>query len=240
MEKVVYLLELGSEIDRSEFNRQLLSDIPARVSGAGGTRVQCNLVDGAVEGASGLRYITGAHSPDATISVWLHSAVDEFRGPIDTVIRELGASTSACLVTESEPLLNQVESDSVGRTPGFAQLAFLHRPERLSVGEWLDIWLNHHTRIAIDTQATFGYTQNIVARWLFSDPAADGSEGIPHYDAIVEELFPEAAMVDQHAFYDSGGDDSLLNRNRSAMMNSVGMFIDLDRIDVIATSQYRF
>lgn len=240
MEKIVYLLELKSEIDKGDFNHQLQTDTPEQIRRAGGTGVQVNSVDGAVAAASGLRYTTGTHPPDATVSVWLPSAVDEFRDGIDTIIQDLNAHASACVVTESQPLLNQIEPDPKGRTPGFAQLAFLHRPERLGVEEWLDTWLNHHTRIAIDTQATFGYTQNIVTRWLFRDQTVGGSDGVPRYDAIVEELFPEAAMVDQHAFYGSAGDEARLDQNRSAMMASVGRFIDLDRIDVIATSQYRY
>lgn len=58
------------------------------------------------------------------------------------------------------------------------------------------------------------------------------------YDAVVEELFPTAAITDQHAFYDAVGDDDTLDRNRTEMLASVGRFLDLDRIDVLPTSRY--
>lgn len=65
------------------------------------------------------------------------------------------------------------------RTEGFAQIAFLQRPQRLTPQEWLDIWHNHHTRVASETQATFAYVQNVVVRAL--------SAQAPAVDAIVEE-----------------------------------------------------
>ena len=64
---------------------------------------------------------------------------------------------------------------------------------------WKQRWLEHHTQVAIDTQATSGYVQNIVI-----EPLREGQATV---DALVEEFFPMAATTDMHAFYGSGGDD---------------------------------
>ena len=61
---------------------------------------------------------------------------------------------------------------------------------RLSYEQWLDIWHNSHTRVAIDTQSTFGYRQNVVVRPL--------TYLAPPIDAIIEENFPPAAMSDRN------------------------------------------
>ena len=60
----------------------------------------------------------------------------------------------------------------------------------------------------------------------------------PHYDAIVEENFPAAAMSSQQAFYAAEGDEPKYRANLKAMIDSCVRFIDFDRIDVIPTSEY--
>src|SRR4029079_14037676 len=79
---------------------------------------------------------------------------------------------------------------------------------------WLHRWLVDHTPIAMATQATFGYAQNIVTR--------QGAETAPRQvDALVEEVFPSAGMADMHAFYGSGGDDAELHDRLTRLMASV-------------------
>ncbi len=70
---------------------------------------------------------------------------------------------------------------------------FLQRPRRLSEQQWLEVWQGSHTRVAIDTQSTFGYRQNVITRPM--------TYAAPPFDAIVEENFPQEAMTSQHAFY---------------------------------------
>ena len=118
------------------------------------------------------------------------------------------------------------------RTDGLAQVALLRVPAGLAYDEWRAHWQGPHTQIAIDTQATFGYVQNRVVRRL--------SEDTPHVDAVVEELFPSAAMHDIHAYYGSGGDQAELDRRMTLLMESVStMGADRD-LDLVATSRYVF
>ena len=59
-------------------------------------------------------------------------------------------------------------------------------------------------------------------------------------DAVVEELFPSAAMHDIHAYYGSGGDQAELDRRMTLLMDSVStMGADRD-LDLVATSRYVF
>ena len=81
------------------------------------------------------------------------------------------------------------------------------------------------------TQATFGYVQNIVTR-----PVTDHQPR--QVDALVEELFPSAGMVDMHAFYGSGGDAAELDDRLTRLMASVAR-IGFDRdIDLVPGSRY--
>ena len=92
--------------------------------------------------------------------------------------------------------------------------------------DWLTLWKDSHTQVAIDTQSTFGYRQNLVVRTLGPDT--------PGCWAIVEENFPPEAMSSQHAFYGADSDE-VLEANRTAMVESCTRFIDFDKIDVVPT-----
>ncbi len=112
-----------------------------------------------------------------------------------------------------------------------ANVAVLKRPDDLDRDEWLHRWLVDHTPIAISTQATFGYVQNVVTRPLTDDPPRQ-------VDALVEELFPSAGMVDMHAFYGSGGDDAELNDRLTRLMTSVARIGFDHDIDLVPSSRY--
>lgn len=83
--------------------------------------------------------------------------------------------------------------------------------------------------MAIDTQATFGYVQNAVVRPL--TPQA------PELAAIVEELFPDAAVGDLKAFFGAADDDEL-SRRLTRMITSTTAFGANENVDTIPTSRY--
>nr|WP_246304890.1 EthD domain-containing protein [Nocardioides thalensis] len=100
----------------------------------------------------------------------------------------------------------------------------------MSREDYLTYWQVHHTPIAIRTQNTCGYIQNIVEEAL--------TPSTPEVAAIVEEHFPMAALTDPHEFYGSRGDDAELNRRMTELMDSVGRFGAGDGLDVVPTSRY--
>ena len=79
------------------------------------------------------------------------------------------------------------------------------------------------------TQATFGYTQNEVVRALTS--------GAPVFAAIVEELFPAAAVSDLKAFF-GAADDADLGDRLSRMVASTSAFGASENIDTVPTSRF--
>ena len=83
--------------------------------------------------------------------------------------------------------------------------------------------------MAIATQATFGYVQNTVVRALTAHA--------PRVDAIVEELFPAAAVTDLMAFF-GAADDADLNDRLSRMVASTAAFGANENVDAGPTSRY--
>jgi hypothetical protein len=193
-----------------------------RLAAAGVRRLQLNLDDADV--APAMRLATGPQHIGAIVSVWADA---------DAEVTEVLASATARLtgweVDERLPI-PPPESPHGTRMDALANVAVLKKPDDLVRDEWLHRWLVDHTPVAITTQASFGYVQNIVTRELTDVPR--------RVDALVEELFPSAGMVDMHAFYGSGGDDAELNDRLTKLMASVAR-IGFDRdIDLVPGSRY--
>ena len=228
MEKVLYLPNAGEGTSGDALREQLVDDVAPRLLSAGAHQVQVNVMDSGVEAAAGFRLRSGTGPcPDAMVSIWVDSANAPLRAAYDEVLRDVDADVTAYLVTESAPLPgNPVE----GRRPGYTQVSFLQRPERIDEQSWMSHWHDHHTQVAIDTQATSRYLQNLVVRPL--------TAGALPCTAVVEEAFPAEAMTDQSVFFDAVGDDERLKSNADALMASVMAFLDFDLIDVLPTSEY--
>lgn len=216
--KLMYAL-WGSALDSALRGPQFHEAVRA----AGATRLQVNVDDADVAPAM-LRITTFDTPVRAVVSAWTEG---ETAG-ISQVLAGLAERCAGWEVQERMPLVPPPTADGV-RTPALAQMAFLRIPADLDADEWLHRWQGQHTDVAIETQATFGYVQNRVMRTIL---------GTDRVDALVEELFPMAAMTDVHAFYGSGGDDAELRRRIERMINSVTRFGAHANLDAVPTSRY--
>lgn len=194
------------------------------VATTGATRLQVNVDDAAV--ADAMRF--GPGTPiTAVVSVW----TGEDPAPVVAVVRRLDPSADAWSVEERTPLAPPAAADGE-RADALANVAFLRRPAAMSYREWRVDWLERHTRVAIETQGTFGYVQNPVLTPLTDDA--------PDVAGVVEELFPMAAMTDHHAFYGSDGDEAEFQRRFTTLMDSCARFGADQGLDLVPTSRYVF
>jgi hypothetical protein len=190
------------------------------------TKFQLNVDDEAV--APAMRFGPGdAHGRAITAFVTLWTDGDP--GAAVGVLAELAPEVHAWRVTERRPIEPPTVPDGE-RADSLANIAVLRRPEGMTREEYLDIWLGDHTTIAMATQDTHGYIQNIVEEAL--------TPSSPELSAIVEELFLMAGMTDMHAFYGSGGDDEELKRRLTDLMASVARFGADQGLDLVPTSRY--
>lgn len=231
MEKLLYPVWKRDGLTGDDWRDALLNSLCGAVLALANVRaLRIAVVDSAVEKAAGKRMETCQPLPDGLISIWVNNAGE--RSAIDELIAAQVARFTSYLIVEAEPIVNTRYLSKPGqRGYGFCQVVFLQRPERLSESQWLTIWQGSHTQVAIDTQGTFSYRQNVVARSLSAEA--------PVFHAVIEENFPPEAMTSDHAFYGlSEGDDEGLKANLGAMMESCSRFIDFDKIDVIPMSEY--
>jgi hypothetical protein len=195
----------------------------------GAHRLQINVSDQRVASGAGLRQEKLRPGPSALVSFWLNSS--HIRKPFEQALEDAAPRIAGYAVTESTvlPILETVADGEPTR--GFAQMALIQRPNRLTQEAFLDVWLGSHTTVGVTTQSNFFYCQNIVNRIL--------TAGAPIFAAIVEECFPLAALTDPHVFYDASSQEGFEARLKE-MMDSCARFIDFDKIDVMITSAYRW
>ncbi|MFT5032312.1 MAG: hypothetical protein ACI9OO_000242 [Bacteroidia bacterium] len=229
MEKIIYALWKTEADSGDQFRDKLRNELCPALIRDGIHKIRICVSDSGVAAAQGYRMESSKSAANAIVSVWVDTAIS--RKPIEAELQKYTGKFAGYLVTESEPLVNQKHTPGKGeRTFGMNQVVFLQKPERLTFAEWIDIWHGSHTQIAIDTQSTFGYRQNVVARAL--------TKGAPACDAIVEENFPEAAIHGRAAFYNADGNPELQQERELQMMGSCMRFIDFDKIDCVPMSEY--
>jgi len=229
MEKLIYALWRNPAETREAFNARLKDEIAPRLAPLV-RALRINIQDEPVSGGNSPRFTASDPQMEAIVQIWVNTAYDPWRAPIDALIGEAGR-WEAWLVAESVPLPNDRHPPEPGkRTEGFSQMVFLKRPDHLDHAEWRAIWQGKHTQPALDTQDTFEYVQNLVVRPLTADSSP--------FAAIVEECFPYAALSDEGIYYDAPGQPEKLAANQKAMMDSCARFIGDVPLDCIPTSQY--
>ena len=230
MEKAVYALWRPDAVSEDDFNGALMNEIAPRIA-KDARAVRINLKDAAVADGASPRSIATDPQMDAIIQIWLDTAQDAARAPIDQIIERATKQFDAWLVSEAAPIVNTIQIVPEGtRLPGFSQIVFLRRPADMTWDDWRETWQQGHTGPAIETQSNFEYLQNLVVRPL--------TENAVRYDAIIEECFPIEALTDPLTYFDAPGDPEKMQANLKIMMDSVKKFIDHARMDCFPTSQY--
>ena len=232
MVKIVYSLWKQSAQSGDDFREELLRKlVPWLLAIEPVESVRIAVVDSAVAPANLRRMENCQPLPDGVVSVYLHGSGlgSELKTQLNAAVEPCVARANCYPVNETEVLTHEAVPGE--RVYGFCQVVFLQRPPRLSESEWLGLWQDSHTQVAIDTQATFGYRQNVIMESFI--------EGAPVLHAMVEENFPPQAMTSDLEFY-GVANDMELQTNLDAMLESCARFIDFDKIDVIPMSEYFF
>jgi len=227
VEKLLYVIWKPDDVPIERFRRDLLGPTAQELIAAGARGLAVTLADDLA--LPGLR-ITQMHQPLAgMVSVWLDTALN--RVPVEEALARVTARVAGYLALESVPLVNTQHVSPLGeRTPGLYTVAFLEKPDALTYDEWLQRWQGQHTAVAIETQSTFLYIQNVLVRAL--------TAGAPPWVAIVEEAFPAEAATDPMVFYDAGGSPERLREHQRRMMESCERFIDFNRFETHPMSAY--
>ena len=140
------------------------------------------------------------------------------------IAAQLGAEVHWCkgATPLTPPLL-------IGETfRGTMQLCCFERREGLSDGALEKIWFQEHVQVALDTQNTLGYRQNLVLRSSHNQ-----------LDGIVEEHFSIEAANSLTAFFANGDDEVKMMSNIHVLTESSERLLDLERSSVIHMTEHR-
>ena len=171
MEKLIYIITKIDSESGDQFKDSLIKEFAEEVNDLV-HYLQINTVDSGVEKASLTRVGQEAENQlsevpvaEGLIAVWVKSV--SLNNEIEAILKKFTKTLHGYLVTESEPLENDaVPFTPVRRTSGFDQVAFLKKPSYQGYDDWLYSWQSLHTQVAIDTQSTIRYTQNVIVRAL--------------------------------------------------------------------------
>jgi hypothetical protein len=227
MEKLFYVL-WRPETAPAEAWRQALRNLAAPLQEAGATRVKIGMPDVPLPAEDPYTAMR-ATAPAAFVSFWLNTA--NYRARLQTQVTALAEKHAGYAVQESTVLPNPAPAAGA-REEGFLQVCGFAALPGLSRAALWDAWLGHHTAVAVETQSTTFYTQNIVVRPL--------TEGAPAWDAIVEERFPEAALNDRTVYFAAPGDPERMAANSNRMAESCARFIDFATITLMNCGEFRF
>jgi hypothetical protein len=196
----------------------------ASLADVGATKIQVNVDDDAV--APALRFGPGA-PVTALASIWTDGDV---AAALDVAMKAAGAAVCDAYRVAERVRLDPARTADGTRSEVVAQVALLRRPDDMCRQDYLDYWMLEHTPIAIRTQNTSAYIQNIVEETL--------TPSSPPVAGIVEEHFPMASLTDPHEFYGSRGDDAEMERRMTELMASVAKFGADRDLDLVPTSRY--
>ncbi|MBP1685623.1 MAG: hypothetical protein H6Q33_1766 [Deltaproteobacteria bacterium] len=224
MEKLLYVLWKKPEVAIENFREELLHRTAPLLIARGGRSLSINLAD--EQAQQGLRMVQS--NLTAMVCVWMDTHLD--RGPIEEALQAVTARLAGYLVLESMPIVNTAHVPALGeRLRAHYTVGFIEKPEALPYADFLRIWQGSHTQVAIETQSTFLYIQNVVVRALTDD-------ALP-WVCIVEEAFPPEAATDQMVFYDAETPEKL-EANLKRMMDSCHRFIDYNHFETYPMSAY--
>ncbi|CAN5751947.1 EthD domain-containing protein [soil metagenome] len=231
MEKVILALRCAGTDKTPDENwcERLRGPVAQELLDIGLPGLTINVTDGAVRDS--LMTLSTLDPPvSGFVSLWTDQSYGDQVAAAVTVLTKECDDVFGYLVTESVPLAPP-RTEPGQRTAGFANVALLRRPAALAEETWRARWHLEHTSVAIETQATFGYTQNAVVRPLTPDA--------PQLAAIVEELFPSEGLTDIKAFFGAADDDDP-NGRITRMVASTAAFGANENVDTVPTSRYVF
>ena len=236
MEKLQYLCWPAPGLAPSERGRLVAEEIvPALLAlGPRGLSVQVDDADSQVPVP--MPPPEDEAQPFLLVSIWLDRYDD--RAPYEAVLTGATERIAGYLVTESlytdyggNAFAGPRDWPDGQRSPGVVMVTLLRRPARMTPEEWITHWHTVQSPVSEAMQPRMRYVRNAVARPVTPDA--------PPIEGIVEEAWPSPEhMTDPMLFYCAGDDAELMQRNLTAMLESVTAFLDLGELRSFTTSEY--
>ena len=189
MPKLIYLIHSPPHLDRGAFCDRVRYDLAPRLLERNPQALKLGLTDPDLRKPL---YLPIRKTGLALISIW---TPDE-PAPWTALIQTLGYYVAGYRVTESTPLAYDRDWPDGTATPGAALLTLFRKKRGLPREDFIRIWHEGHSPMALKTHPLWNYLRNVVDSPITRDAAP--------WDAIVEEHFrSEADLTDPRRFFGS-------------------------------------
>lgn len=237
-EKLVYLLWGEAPAGSDRYRDELVLEVAPRLLATGATSVAISVDDSGSDCPSPVPTPAGELPHVAAVSVELpchdrRQFVEDALAPLGLV--SAGYLVSGALYTDyGDTRWAQPRSWGPGeRSPSVLTVCLIHRPDGMDPAHWVRHWHDVQSPVSAAIQPRIRYVRNEVIRAVTPDA--------PQIDGIVEEAWPDAEHItDPMLFFLGEGDRERMDRNIATMLDSVGAFIDLDRMRNVTMSEYLF
>jgi hypothetical protein len=238
MEKLIYLVWDRPSVDGGVRRSDLIDRVVPALTAAGATGLSLHLRDDLVT-------IDGPAPPPpselplvAGFGLWLPA--HDRRAGVEAALAGIGVRQAGYLVTEAL-WCDYGENDrhpgrdwpAGERSPGVTTFSLVTRNPRLDARSFRELWYGHQSPMSEAVQPRWRYVRNTVAHAV--------TLGAPPVDGIVEEGWPDEAIVaDPIAFHGGADDPAVGEENLRVMLDSVDQLFELDRLRSVAMSEYLF
>lgn len=236
VEKLLYLLWGDAPNGSDEYRDALLDRLAPELLDRGVTGLTIDVDDSQSNCPSPVPTPDGEAPHVAAISVWL--PCHDRRGPVEAAIGDVGLPFGGYLVSGAvyteygdTELIGRRDWPDGQRSPSVLTVCCIHRPIGADIDAWLAHWHGVQSPVSAEIQPRIRYVRNEVIRPL--------TAGAPEIHGIVEEAWPSIEhIVDPMLFFNADGDRERLGVNINRMLDSVGSFIDMDRMRNVTMSEY--
>ena len=215
MEKLAYLIHQSLDVPGADLRTALIEKAAPTLRQAGAGQIGVSVHDEHVAAGEAVAIRRADPPVRALVTFWMQNADD--RAPCEAALAPHAARLDGYLIVESRPLVHEPPLGE--RAPGANLVTAITKRADISDAEFFDLWNEEHKKVAIETQSTFGYVRNAVARALTDDAAP--------WDGIVEESFPIEALTNPHVWYDAKDEAQYQER-----------LLDLERMESTPMSEY--
>jgi hypothetical protein len=236
VEKLVYLLWGDAATGSDAYRDALVGGLAPELLDRGVLGLTVDVDDAASDCPSPVPTPAGEQPHVAAISVWL--PCHDRRGAVDDAIAGVGLRSAGYLVSGAEYTDYGDNEWSAPRdwadgerSPAVLTVCLIHRPDGYERADWYRRWHGVQSPVSAEIQPRMRYVRNEVVRPL--------TDGAPAVDGIVEEAWPSADHItDPMLFFNGFGDADRMNANIERMLDSVGAFIDMERMRNVTMSEY--
>lgn len=236
MEKLMYVVWGDAAAGSDRYRDLFVDELAPELLDRGAVELTIDVDDARSDVASPVPTPAGEDPHVAVVSVTL--PCNDRRGPIEEVLartglRHAGYLVSGALYTDyGDNEWAAPRNWAAGEpSPSVLTVCLIHRPAGADPTAWFEHWHGVQSPVSAAIQPRARYVRNEVVRPL--------TDGAPEVHGIVEEAWPTATHItDPMLFFLGEGDVDRMNANIATMIDSVGAFLDLDRLRNVTMSEY--